>query len=171
MTDEPSKSARKRDAERIKQLGTRLAELAEAERRALQLPDALEAAIVAYRRITAHEARRRQRQYIGRLMRDIDVSGIEHALEVIAQRAGEARHAHHQLERWRAALLADDAALTGYLDAYPATDRQRLRVLLRAARADAGGARGAERTLFRFLRDNAAAHADDPNASVPPTVT
>jgi ribosome-associated protein len=171
MIDEPSKSARKREAQRIKQLGTRLAELADTERRALNLPDALEAAIVAYHRITAHEAKRRQRQYIGRLMREADISGIEHALAAIAQRAGEARHAHHRLERWRELLLADDAALTSYLDAYPATDRQRLRMLVRAARADVDGARGAERQLFRFLRDNAADHADDPNASVPPTVT
>lgn len=171
MIEEPSKSARKREAQRIKALGTQLAELADSERRALNLPDALEAAIVAYRGITAHEAKRRQRQYIGRLMRNIDISSIEQALAVIVARAGEARHAHHQLECWREQLLVDDAALTRYLDTYPATDRQRLRVLVRAARADPDGVRGAPRRLFRFLRDNAADHADDPNASVPPTVT
>jgi ribosome-associated protein len=168
---EPSKSARKREAQRVKALGTRLAELTDAQRRALTLPDALETAIDAYRRITAHEAKRRQAQYIGRLMRGIDVTAIEQALADIAQRSGQARHAHHALEQWREQLLADDAAASEYLSCYPATDRPRLRTLVRAARADVDGTRGAQRALFRFLRDNAAAHDAGPDASVPPTVT
>jgi ribosome-associated protein len=171
MSDEPSKSARKREAQHVKALGTQLAELPDAQRHALLLPDALEAAIVTYRRITANEAKRRQAQYIGRLMRGIDVAAIEQALADIAQRTGQARHAHHALEQWRERLLADDSALADYLSRYPATDRPRLRALIRAARADVDATRGAQRALFRYLRDNVADHAVDPDASVPPTVT
>ena len=67
--DEPSKSARKRDAQRLKALGQQLAELNDEQRAALPLPETLAKAIADYRRITAHEAKRRQGQYIGRLMR------------------------------------------------------------------------------------------------------
>jgi ribosome-associated protein len=170
MSDEPSKSARKREAQRVKELGTQLAELSDAERTALNLPEALEAAIVGYRHIGAHEAKRRQAQYIGRLMRELDISALEQTLADCHRRVGQARHAHHALEQWRERLLGNDAALNEYVRRYPATDRQRLRALVRTARTDAGP-RGAQRALFRYLRDNAERHAAAPDASVPPTVT
>jgi ribosome-associated protein len=184
--EEPSKSARKRDAQRLKELGQQLAELNDEQRAALALPETLAKAVADYRRITSHEAKRRQGQLIGRLMRAVDVSEIEHALDGLAGKNAQARFAHHEIERWRDRLIADDAAMTDYISAYPATDRAQLRALIRTARKHTDDPT-AFRTLFRHLRENAALnaaalnaaalnaaelHAPDPDdASVPPTVT
>ena len=166
--EESSKSARKRDAQRKKALGVRLADLNDEQRAALRLPDALAQAIVDYRRIASNEARRRQAQFIGSLMRSIDTEPIERALDDLNRVSAQARYTHHETERWRERLVADEAALTDYLNAFPTTDRTRLRMLVRAARKG-GNDPTAFRALFRFLRDDAARHAAD--ASVPPTVT
>jgi len=169
--EEPSKSARKRDAQRLKDIGVRLAELNDAQRATLPIPERLAKAIDDYRRISSHEAKRRQGQFIGQLMRGIDVSALETALAGLTRDSAHARHAHHATERWRERLIADDAALTEYVAQHPTTDRSKLRSLIRAARKSTDDPT-ASRALFRFLRDDTADHpADPPDASVPPTVT
>jgi ribosome-associated protein len=169
--EEPSKSARKRDAQRLKDLGRQLAELNDDQRATLPLPEILAKAVADYRRITSHEAKRRQGQFIGRLMRGADVTPIENALESLARISAEARFEHHETERWRDRLIADDTALTAYVEAHPAIDRSRLRALIRAARKRSDDPT-AYRALFRYLRDNASRHTAGPeDASVPPTVT
>ena len=174
--EESSKSARKRDAQRLKELGQQLAELNDEQRAALPLTETLANAIADYRRITSHEAKRRQGQLIGRLMRGVEVAEIEHALDGLSRKNAEARYAHHEMERWRDRLIADDAAMTDYISVYPTTDRAQLRALIRAARKQSADPT-AFRALFRHLRENAAFHAtndhaaDPDDASVPPTVT
>ncbi|MCP5328555.1 MAG: ribosome biogenesis factor YjgA [Steroidobacteraceae bacterium] len=151
----PSKSARKRAAHAAQDLGERLIGLREAELLALPLPESLLEAIQLARRITARGGLTRQRQYIGKLMREIDPAPIESAL---AARAGVgAREAalFRSLEHWRTRLLdGGDAALTELCVAHPGLDRQRLAAPLtraRAARDDGERARTA-RALFRELR-------------------
>jgi ribosome-associated protein len=104
-------------------------------------------------------------------MRKIDVAELEKALDDLTRTSAQARFAHHKIEGWRDQLIAEDSALTAYVEAYPATDRPKLRALIRAARSRTVDPIAA-RTLFRYLRDNAARHAPDPEeASVPPTVS
>jgi ribosome-associated protein len=171
VDEETSKSARKREAQRLKGLGQQLADLNDEQRAALPLPANLAKALTDYRQITSHEAKRRQGQYIGRLMRGIDVAELEHALANLRRSSGVLRFEHHEAERWRERLIAQDEALLDYLRHYPATNRQQLRALIKSARNRPDDA-AAFRVLFRFLRDNAAAHAALPDdASVPPTVT
>lgn len=168
--DEPSKSARKRDAQRLQALGQQLAQLNDEQRATLPLPELLAKAIADYRRIKAHEAKRRQSQYIGRLMRSLDTTELENALAGIERNNAAARFAHHETERWRDRLIAHDSELTAYIALHPTVDRSRLRALIRAARGRADDPT-AFRALFRYLRDQLPNHADDPDASVPPTVT
>ncbi|MCB2018975.1 MAG: DUF615 domain-containing protein [Hydrogenophaga sp.] len=138
-----------------------------------KLIDALQDA----RRITNFEGRRRQMQFIGKLMRklgDETIAGIEAALE--EQRRPSAREtlALHQAEQWRDRLIADDGALTQWLQTAPDTDAQQLRALIRQARKDAQGVTErpgeaqrhgkAYREIFQLVR--AALSADD-NASNP----
>jgi ribosome-associated protein len=167
--EETSKSARKREAQRLKGLGQQLAELNDEQRAALPLPANLAKAVADFRQITSHEAKRRQGQYIGRLMRGIDVAELEHALANLTRSSGLARFEHHEAERWRERLIAQDEALIDYIQRYPAANRQQLRALIKATRTRPDDA-AAFRALFRYLRDNAAHHAL-PDASVPPTVT
>ena len=85
----PSRSARKRAAEALQRLGVRLIELKPSELQELDLPEPLLAAIREAQRLSSRSAQARQRQYIGKLMRDVDPDPIEKAL---AQRAGNPLH-------------------------------------------------------------------------------
>ena len=154
MSDDLSKSARKREADRLQDLGARLSDLNKDQLDSVPLSAELATAIADYHRFTSHGARRRQAQYIGRLMRGEDIEAISNAIERFDGDSARARFEHHQTESWRDRLLAEDDALTEFLNRYPETDRQALRALIRSARRHAGDKTHA-RALFRFLRETA----------------
>ena len=149
MDDRPSKSARKQEAQRLQNLGTALTHLNDDQLARLPLSVELRDALSAYGRIHSHSARRRQSQFIGRLMRDEDTPGIARILDDIQQTSGLARYAHRQVERWRMRLLETDEALTEYITQHPDTDRVALRNLIREARRHP---EQPSRALFRFIR-------------------
>ena len=126
-----SKSEIKRDAEDLKQLGEKLVNLTKANLTKVPLDDSLKDAIELAQRLQK-EARRRQLQYIGKLLRSIDAEPIREALEKI-----ENKHMLHKLEILRDELVAKgDAALTDLLNEHPSADRQQLRNLIRAAQKE-----------------------------------
>src|SRR5215470_5971350 len=132
----PSKTRRKQEMAALQQLGEELLRLNPAQLARIDLPEQLRDAIAEAHRITAHEGRRRQMQYIGRLMRQVDSEPIRHAL---ADASGASRAAvalMHRCERMRDRLLADDAALTDFLSDHPHAEAQQLRALIRAARRE-----------------------------------
>lgn len=156
-SDEPlSKSERKRRAHRLQALGRQLTGLNAEDLAELALPDKLYQAIVDYQRFPSHEARRRQLQFIGRLMRDLDVEPLQQALDTLHGQSARAQYEFHQLERWRERLLAEPDALTGFMDEHPHTDVQQLRHRIAQVHKAASEEqhRGAYRALFRFLRDS-----------------
>lgn len=153
----PSKSQLKRDMIELQALGEALAELPPQRLAATAMPEGLRSAIEEYRRTRSHEGRRRQMQYIGKLMRQADAEPLREA--VAAVRLGSARDTLllHEAERWRAELVADDAALERWAHTYPQSDLQQLRSLVRAARADAATDAGQRhgrgwRALFQFVK-------------------
>lgn len=133
----PSKSERKRQMHDLQALGQSLLDLPAARAAALDLPDSLRDALAEYHRTRSFEGKRRQLQYIGKLMRHTDPEPIREA--VAAYRLGSASEtlALHEAERWREELLASDDAVTRWIAANPGTEPQRLRNLVRAARKDA----------------------------------
>jgi ribosome-associated protein len=152
----PSKSELKRRALGLQELGRELTVLKPAQLSELPLPDKLASAILDYQRFPSRGAKRRQLQYIGRLMRDLDVGPIEAALDDLRGQSAEAQYLFHLLERWRDRLIeSPDEAMTAFLDDYPEADRQALRhQLQRVQRAGTEEQqRAAARTLFRFLRE------------------
>ncbi|MGD2074290.1 MAG: ribosome biogenesis factor YjgA [Gammaproteobacteria bacterium] len=152
----PSKSQRKRDAQALQQLGTELLSIPASDWHLLGLPDRLISALEEAGRIRARGARKRQLQYIGKLMRDIDPEPIRRHFESLRLRRREQAHLHHQLEAWRDRLVEEgDSAAEAYLERHPLADRRRLRRLVRQARSEGDGNRGAgaRRALFRYLRD------------------
>ncbi|MBS0395085.1 MAG: DUF615 domain-containing protein, partial [Proteobacteria bacterium] len=103
----PSRSQRKRDAEELKVLGDELVALPDGDLAALPLPEKLRDAIELARRITAHGARARQRQLIGKILRKADVTGIRAAIEARALERRLAAREFHRVEAWRDRLLAE----------------------------------------------------------------
>jgi ribosome-associated protein len=152
----PSKSQRKRDAQALQQLGSSLLDLPASEWLALGLPDRLIAALTEARRIRAHGARKRQLQYIGKLMREVDPQPIQRHFERLRQKRREQARHQQQLEHWRDRLLEEgDSAIEACLEAHPRADRQRLRQLVRQARKERDHQQppAASRALFRYLRE------------------
>ena len=162
-----SKSQRKREADAAQRLGVTLVEMPATRFKAmlakLDLPDNLREALVACRAITAHGGRRRQLQYIGKLMRDIDTAPIEQALAALEGKDRASIILQHCIEQWRERLITEgDSALSELLDEYSLADRQHLRQLITKARKerDTGLPPAAARALFQELRKMI---ADDPD--------
>jgi ribosome-associated protein len=154
----PSKTQLKQQSHELQTLGAAVAALSDERLAAIDMPEGLRDAIELYRRTKSHEGRRRQMQYVGKLMRHADEEVLREA--VAAATLGTAQQALelHEAERWRAELIASDDAMTRWLHEHPDTDTQRLRSLVRAARRDAAGlapeARQPKsfRELFQFVR-------------------
>ena len=152
----PSKSRRKRDMLELQKLGEELLTFPDAALREMGLPEPLFEAIETARRIKAHGGRRRQLQYIGKLMRNLDTAPIREAIASRQQQESTHTRAFHRLEGLRETLIDEpDAALAGVLEDYPAADRQHLRRLARQARTERDNHQPprAARALFRYLRD------------------
>lgn len=160
MQDEiVSKTKRKQEMLELQALGAALVGLGDAQLATMPLGEALVQAIGEARRITSREGKRRQLQYIGRLMREVDPTPIRMRLAEIEGRSAQATARHKRLEALRERLMAEDEALTDFAAAHPSADLQALRTLIRNARKEQKEAKPprAYRELFRFLKDASAA--------------
>ncbi len=145
---ELSKTDLKKLSDHLQDLGQQLLTLRQGLLDKLELPEKLLEALAEAKRITNFEGKRRQMQFIGKLMRKLDedtVAAIEAALEVQHQGSAAETLRLHQAEQWRDRLIADDQALQDWLAQDPDADLQHLRSLIRQARKDAQDKAGAER--------------------------
>jgi ribosome-associated protein len=157
MTEDlPSKSQRKRDMHALQALGTELVELSDEQLASVELPENLRDAVLQARQMTRlDEARRRQMQYIGKLMRHLDPEPIRTSID--AYKA--VSHAHtarlHMLEAWRTRLLEDDTALTELVNTYPQLDAAQVRLLMRNAARERAASLPPKsyRALFQLLNE------------------
>lgn len=155
MQDETvSKTRRKKEMLERQALGVALVELPVSQLLEMSLEDRLREAVIEARRITSHEARRRQMQYIGRLMREIDPAPVRARLEAISSGSAQSAARHRRLEAWRERLLAGDEALTAFASEHPGADFQALRALIRNSRKqlEQGNRARAYRELFRLIK-------------------
>lgn len=152
---EISKTQRKQLMHDLQELGEALVELPKDRLQQIDLPESLRDAILDARRITAHGGRRRQLQYIGKLMRSVDTEPIQTKLDQWNGVHAEETGRMHRLENWRKRLIEDDAALAELLTQHPAFDVQHLRTLIRNARKETlqNKPPKSSRELFRLLRD------------------
>jgi ribosome-associated protein len=152
-TPAPSKSRLKKDMHALQDLGAMLVELEPSKLAALDLPERLVDAIALARSITKHEARRRQMQYVGRLMRDVDPEPIRAALQRNQSVSHVERAQFAAAERWRDRLLADELAVAEFIGAHPGTDAAKLLDLVREARGERASGRPPHkfRALFRLI--------------------
>jgi ribosome-associated protein len=157
--ERPSKTRRKQVSHELQELGEAVVALPDSRIDGLEIAEILLDAIRQYKKTKSFEGRRRQMQYIGKLMRHHDVEPIRQAVTDMQLGRAKDSLALHQAERWRAELLADDEAATRWIADHPATDVQQLRSLIRAARRDAAlvaeqRSGRAFRELFQFIKEH-----------------
>jgi ribosome-associated protein len=155
--ERPSKTRLKQQSLELQELGRALAELPADRLHALGLPERLLDAIAEFKRTRSHEGRRRQFQYVGKLMRGVDPEPLRAAVDAFALGSAVDALQLHEAERWRVELVRDDDAITRWMEAFPDSDVQRLRSLVRAARRDEAAASGQRhgrgwRELFQFVK-------------------
>jgi ribosome-associated protein len=165
-----SKTKRKTAMDELQDIGVRLIELSKDRLTKLDLPETLLDAIKEAKRITANGASRRQRQYIGSLMRNVDVSPILEQLEKWDGKNNEENAYFHRLENWRSRLIAEDNALAEFMTAHPNVETQKIRTLIRNAKREQAQNKPpkSSRELFKLLREitsseSSAAEEDDDN--------
>jgi ribosome-associated protein len=135
----PSRTELKNESTELQKTGEALLTLRGDLMERLALPESLLTALAELKRITNFEGRRRQLQYVGKLMRKLEpetLQAVRDALE--EQRSGSAQQtlALHMAEKWRDDLIASDETVHAWLQAHPGTDAQQLRALVRQARKD-----------------------------------
>jgi len=164
--DRPSKSQLKREMHALQELGVELVALPKDALKRMPMPESLDEAVRAARRITDHEGKRRQMQYVGKVMRgltDDETAALREALDKYkgVNKAETARL--HWIERTREQLLADDAALTEFIRQHPAVDPQEGRTLIRNARREAQQGKPPRyfRDLFQWIKNADGAGNDD----------
>jgi len=163
-----SKTRRKKQMEELQALGEELVTLSPERLKKIALAENLRDAISAAQRLTRpDEARRRQMQYIGKLMRTVDVEPLRAALALLRGESASETAMLHRLERWRTELLADEKVLHEIASRYPSVDLQYLRSLRRAAlkENEQNKAPRSSRAIFQLLKgleNNGADPEDEP---------
>ena len=156
MADEnrPSKTRRKQEVHALQDLGEELVALPQDKLAAVEMPETLRDAVMEARGITSHEAKRRQLQYIGKLMRKVDAEPIRAALDQWRLQSAQGVAAHKRVEAWRERLLADADGVGAFVAEHPAADAQQLQSLVRSALKErsAGQPPRAFRQLYQELR-------------------
>ncbi len=163
-TDEPTRTDLKKESDALQKLGEDLLTLRAELLTKLDLPDKLVDGVAEAKRITNFEGKRRQMQFIGKLMRKLDPAKwdeIRAALEEQHMPSVQETMVLHQAEQWRDRLIADDDAVGQWLNLSPDTDSQQLRALVRQARKDAKPEKPGEavrhgrsyREIFQLVRE------------------
>ena len=163
----PSKTQLKAEADEKQALGEALLTLRADLMARLDLPEKLIDAIAQAKKITNFEGKRRQMQFIGKLMRPLDTEPIRAAIDEQKNGSAQLTLALHLAEQWRDKLIASDDALGDWLNLHPDTDAQQLRALMRQARKDAKPEKAGEaprhgksyREIFQLVREALASEA------------
>jgi ribosome-associated protein len=171
-TGPPSKTQLKAEADEKQALGEALLTLRVDLMARLDLPDKLRDAIADAKKITNFEGKRRQMQFIGKLMRPLDPEPIREAINEQLNGSAELTLQLHLAEQWRDKLVADDEALGSWLSEYSATDSQQLRALIRQARKDYKPEKPGEaprhgkayREIFQLVKETMKAAQQEPEA-------
>jgi ribosome-associated protein len=167
--DRPSKSQIKREMTALQELGEALIALPKDALKRMPMPESLDDAVREARRITDHEGKRRQLQYVGRIMRSLteeEIAALRTALES-HRGVNKAETAKlHWIERTREKLLADDAALTDFIHQHPGVDAQEGRTLIRNARKEREQQKPPRyfRELFQWIKNASPVEDDDDSA-------
>jgi len=154
----------------LQDLGTALSALSPERIRSLELPETLERALLEAKKLKAHGAVRRQLQFIGKLMRDVDPAPLQAYLDTLAGVSRTAVAAHHLVERWRDRMMEDIATVDEFASTHREADRQQLRQMVLAAQRERAVQKPPRqyrelfRTIARILGTTGPAEPAEPTA-------
>ena len=168
--DKISKTKRKQQMHELQDIGEELVELSKEALSKIPMSEDLLDAIKEYKRLNAHEARRRQMQFIGKIMRKEDTAPIREKLEQIRGSSTAATALLHRIERYRTAMIAKDEAITQFLSDFPHASVQELRTLVRNTRKEAEQAKPPKsfRELFQFIKAVLEHNPDETDEDITP---
>jgi ribosome-associated protein len=154
---DPSKTEKKKEMHALQKLAIQLAGLGAETLKSIPMSSHLYDALREYQKITSNSAKRRQAQYLGKLMRSVDnLDEIKGHVAALDEKSTRETAAFHLCERWRDKLIVDDKeTLTLFLQTYPGVDSQQLRHVIKKAKSEKekGVDRGAFKALFRFIKE------------------
>ena len=162
-----SKTKLKAEADAQQAIGKKLIDLSKDKLIKLNLPETLFEAVLEAKRLTANGAVRRQLQYLGRLMRDVDSAPIIEQLQAWEGKNVQENARFHTMERWRSRLIAEPNALQEFYSQFPQADIQQLRTLIRNAQREEAAQKPpkSSRELFKLIRElSESTDANDGNA-------
>lgn len=171
-SERPSKTQRKKAMHELQDLGDALVLMPDDRLARIDMPERVLDAVREYKRTKSHEGRRRQMQFIGKLLRGADDAPIRDAIQAFELGAAQDALDLHRAEAWRARLIHEDQALTDWMSQHPQTDLTRLRALIRNARKDAAAAPEqrsgrAFREIFQFIKQALLQRAEPAGADAP----
>lgn len=160
-----SKTRRKRLSTELQDVGAELVKLAPEQLARIPMPESLREAVLECRRLTTHEAIRRQMQYIGKLMRDIDAAPIVERLTAMHAPSRRQTALFHVAEKWRTELLANPEAIARFASEFPEADSTQLRELVGKAQKERAADRPPKsyRELFHVVNAILQDHANRPS--------
>jgi ribosome-associated protein len=150
-----SKTRRKKEMRQLQDVGAALVELSRDQLARIDMPETLREAVMACQSITKHEARRRQMQYIGKIMRNVDAGPIAEQLAALEAPSKRQTALFHVAEKWRDDLLADPTAIERFAREFPHANAKRVQALMEAARAERAAKRAPKHVRELFHAVNA----------------
>lgn len=158
-----SKTRAKEEVEALQALGKRLVSVGNDRLKKLDIPESLRDAVLEAKKISSHGALRRQMQFIGKLMRDVDTDPIQEMLDELDGISNKANARFHALEKLRDRLIEDESAITSLKNDYPELDVSALRTLRRNALKEQAEQKPpkAYRAIFQLLKSLESAKAED----------
>lgn len=151
-----SKTQVKKEMTALQEFGVSLTDLNAQQLDRLPLEEALRKAIDMAKGLKQRSAKRRQLQYIGKLMRNTNYDELQQAYAEMQELEVQATRQHHLIEQWRDSLIqGDEQVLQGFINDFPQVDRQQLHQLVRAAKQEVSQEKppASGRKLFRFIRE------------------
>ncbi|MCP4119696.1 MAG: DUF615 domain-containing protein [Desulfobacteraceae bacterium] len=155
-TEEKSRTKVKHEVEALQRLGERLIELSEEQIKSMAIPDDLKREVLFAKTITRHGARRRQLQYIGSIMRNIDPESVVKAIDRLSMARAVADAKFKKMEQLRDELIqGDQAAIDRFVNDHPQADRRWLRQLARNAKNEIAAKKPpkSSRAIFKYIRE------------------
>ena len=158
-----SKTRAKEEVEALQELGKRLVGVGNDRLKKLDIPESLRDAVLEAKKISSHGALRRQMQFIGKLMRDVDTDPIQEMLDELDGISNKANARFHALEKLRDRLIENESVITSLKNDYPELDVSALRTLRRNALKEQAEQKPpkAYRAIFQLLKSLESAKAED----------